>query len=70
MTIGERIKKARKDKGWTQAQLAAEAGTTSISISFYETGRMFPSVLNLISIADALGVTLDDLVGRKVKNDE
>lgn len=70
MTIGEGIKKARKEKGLTQAQLAAEAGVLTISISFYETGRTFPSVLNLISIADALGVTLDDLVGRTVKNDE
>ena len=70
MTIGESIRKARTDKGWTQAQLAAEAGVLCISISFYETGRTFPSVLNLISIADALGVTLDDLVGRTVKNDK
>ena len=67
MTIGEAIKKARKAKGWTQKQLAAEAGTCKICISYYETGRAFPSILNLISLADALGVTLDDLVGRTVK---
>ena len=66
MTIGEGIKKARTEKGWTQAQLATEAGILSLSVSFYETGRTYPSVLNLISIADALEVSLDELVGRKL----
>ena len=66
MTIGEGIKKARTEKGWTQAQLAIEAGILSLSVSFYETGRTYPSVLNLISIADALEVSLDELVGRKL----
>lgn len=69
MTIGEAIKKARKDKGWTQRQLAAESGIHFVLISLYETGRVFPGVLTLISIADALGVTLDALVGRKVANE-
>lgn len=68
MTIGENIRKLRKEKGWTQAELAFEADTNSLSISYYENGRALPSILNLISIADALGVTLDELVGRtKIK---
>ena len=69
MTIGESIRKARKAKGWTQAQLAWEAGTQTIYISFYENDRQYPNLMNLISLADALGVTLDDLVGRKVAAD-
>lgn len=67
MTIGEAMRKARQNKGWTQKQLAEESGVNMLSISFYETGRAFPSLLNLISLADALGVTLDDLVGRTCK---
>ncbi len=67
MTIGEAIKKARKDKGLSQKQLAEMSGVCWVSISYYETGRAFPSILNLISLADALSVTLDELVGREVK---
>jgi transcriptional regulator with XRE-family HTH domain len=63
-TIGEAIRKARKEKGMTQAQLAAAADIYSMYISHYETGKKFPSILNLIAIADALGVSLDYLVGR------
>lgn len=70
MTIGERIRKYRKEKGWTQSQLAEEADLCTVYISSYETGRWLPSLLNLIAIADALNVTLDDIVGRKVKNEE
>lgn len=70
MTIGERIRKYRKEKGWTQSQLAEEADLCTVYISSYETGRWLPSLLNIIAIADALNVSLDDIVGRKVKNEE
>lgn len=70
MTIGERIKKYRKEKGWKQSQLAEEADLCTVYISRYETGRWLPSLISIIAIADALGVTLDELVGRKVKNEE
>lgn len=70
MTIGERIRKYRKEKGWPQSQLAEEADLCTVYISSYETGRWLPSLLNIIAIADALNVTLDDIVGRKVKNEE
>lgn len=65
MTIGEWMRKARTDKGWTQLQLARESGVNLISISFYENGKTYPSLLNLISIADALNITIDELIGRK-----
>ena len=70
MTIGERIRKYRKEKGWTQTQLAEEADLFTSYISHYETGIWLPCLLNLIAIADALNVSLDDLVGRKVKNEK
>ena len=70
MTIGERIRKYRKERGWTQTQLAVEADLLTCYISFYETGKWLPSLLNIIAIADALNVSLDDLVGRTVHNEE
>ena len=66
MTIGEHIKQERKKRGWTQAELARRAYANTISISYYENGRALPSVLILIGLADAFGISLDQLVGRKV----
>ena len=70
MTIGESIKSARLAKGLNQTQLAAAIGTQTPTISFWETGRTFPSILNCISLADYLNITLDELVGRKVSENE
>lgn len=66
MTIGESIRKERLDRGWTQTELARRSYTNTISISYYENERALPSVLILIGIADAFGISLDQLVGRKV----
>lgn len=50
--------------GMTQVQLAKAVGLTSKSISAYECGRAVPTLNTLIKLADALGVSLDTLVGR------
>ena len=68
MTIGESIRKERKQRGWTQADLSAKADLPVITISMYENGRFLPSALSLIALADAFGISLDKLVGRKVAN--
>lgn len=70
MTIGQSIKKARKAKGLNQTQLAAAIGVNTPQISWLETGRSFPHILSCISLADELGVTLDELVGRTVVGNE
>ena len=67
MTIGQAMKKARLDKGYSQARLSMKSGISSQNISYWEHGISFPTIINLIPIADALGVTLDELVGRTVK---
>ena len=66
MTIGESIRKARLEKGYSQTKLSIKSGISVSVISYWETGRVFPTLINLIPVADALGVTLDELVGRKV----
>jgi transcriptional regulator with XRE-family HTH domain len=66
MTIGEHIKQERLARGWTQSELARRSFSNTISISYYENERSLPSVLVLIGIADAFGISLDQLVGRKV----
>lgn len=43
MTLGERIKKVRKDKDLTQQQFAEKIGTSANVLTNYETGRRNPS---------------------------
>lgn len=70
LNIGEAIRKARLDKGYTILQLAEVAQVTFNSVYRWEKGISYPNVFNLIPIADTLGLTLDELVGRTVKTDE
>lgn len=58
-----RIEQARKEKGWTQDQLAEAMNTSSVQISRWETGKRDPQTATLIKIANALGVSLDYLAG-------
>lgn len=61
-TIGLNIKIARADAGVTQRQLAEKVGVSPMTVSFWETGRNCPSLAHLIEVADALSVSLDQLV--------
>ena len=70
MTIGQSIRYQRKKLGMKQADLAKRVGTPQCYISWWETNRIFPSIFNAISLADAFGITLDELVGRKEKTNE
>ena len=64
MTIGERIKNAREDKGITLEDLAKTVGLNRSTLSRYETGTIagIPSD-RIEAIADALGVTPAYLMG-------
>ena len=64
MTIGERIKKARKDKGLTQKKLAEKIFVVPEALSRWEKGRRHLSAQTLCDIADALEMSIDELVGR------
>lgn len=64
MTIGESIRKIRKERGLSASQLSIKSKVPYHSVYAWESGKCFPSLMNLISIADALDVSLDELVGR------
>jgi transcriptional regulator with XRE-family HTH domain len=65
MTLGDNIRDARMEKGWSQRTLAEKIESDTSYINRIETGKLNPSVAALIRIADALERTLDQLV----KND-
>lgn len=65
MKISEAIMLARKRAGLTQKQLAQKSGVTASTLSNWELGLRAPMLPPLIAVADALGISLDKLVGRE-----
>ena len=60
--FSKRILMLRKQKGWSQPELARRVGTSGPIIGRYERGEMTPSIEVAKKLADAFGVTLDYLV--------
>lgn len=61
--IGDRLRLARKLRGWQQDDLANKTGLKQGMISAFETGRQFPYGMILIKIALALNVSTDYIYG-------
>jgi len=62
MAIGDKILSLRKERGWSQQQLAKKIGTSGPIVGRYERGEMTPSVEVAKKLADTFGITLDYLV--------
>lgn len=60
--IGERIKTARIDKGFTVHEMVEETGLSYASYVVYERGRCIPSRFRLEDIADVLELTDEQLL--------
>ena len=48
----------RKNKNWTEYQLAEQSGLTQSTISSWYRKQMLPTIPSLIKICDAFGITL------------
>ena len=64
--ITNNILKIRTEKGLTQAQLAERLNVQQSMISMIENEERNPSVDVLLKLAAALGVTVDELIGKAV----
>ncbi|MDR3221681.1 MAG: helix-turn-helix domain-containing protein [Candidatus Accumulibacter sp.] len=60
---GNPVRAWREHRGLTQETLAAQAGISKAFLCQIETGKRTGAVKTLKSIADALGITLDDVRG-------
>ena len=64
MTVGQAMKKARTERGYSAQRLANKSGVQRVTIYKYEQEHQQPRLWCLIAIADALNISLDELVGR------
>jgi transcriptional regulator with XRE-family HTH domain len=62
MELRELIKKLRLRRGWSQADLAKEAGVSTGTIGTIEAENRMPYIQTLRKIADALGVSVESIL--------
>ena len=58
----ERIKKMRKEKGFTQLQVQMKTGIDQSDYSKIERGIRYPTVEQLISLSELFGTSVDYLL--------
>ena len=62
-TTGPRLRLARQARGFSQQQLAGMAGVSRQAVSAVEAGHSDPSLRVAFALAQALGMTLEELFG-------
>jgi quercetin dioxygenase-like cupin family protein len=60
--VGPRLRALRRARGTTLADLAVETGLTASTLSRLENGKLRPTLEQLLPLARAHGVALDELV--------
>ena len=60
--FGKRLYNLMLRKGWHQSELSRQSGLPRDSISVYIRGKSLPTPLSLKQLADALGVTSEELL--------
>ena len=63
-SLNAQFKKVRLERGFTQKQVADGLNIPEKGYQRYEYGKVVPSALVLIALADFYDVSLDYLVGR------
>ncbi|MBQ8641561.1 MAG: helix-turn-helix transcriptional regulator [Clostridia bacterium] len=63
MTMGQIIKKLRKERDLTQEELAEQLNITAQAVSRWESGTGMPDISQVVPLANAFGVSTDVLFG-------
>lgn len=66
-TFGQRFLRLRKEKGFTQDDIALKVNISPQAVSKWENDISMPDISILGDLADILGITLDELLGRTPK---
>ena len=62
MEFNEKLQQLRKEKEWTQEQLAEELFVSRTAISKWESGKGYPNINSLKSISKLFSISIDDLL--------
>jgi transcriptional regulator with XRE-family HTH domain len=61
-TMGQRLARLRKERGWTQVELAERTAIVQTVLSDYERGKLRLNADMIVRFAQALEVTTDELL--------
>ena len=61
MGVTTRLQQLRGERGWTQAQLASEAGVSRQTINSIETGRFEPSLTLALKLSRIFGRPVEEI---------
>lgn len=62
MGFADNVKRLRKEKDFSQAELAKMVGVSQPMINDYEKGRKVPTVITAVDLARKLDTTVEELV--------
>lgn len=62
MRLGNRVRSLRRERGWTQVEMAEMLGVDRSYLSEIETGKKDPSLRVLKTIADGFHLSLSQLL--------
>lgn len=62
MTMGEKILRLRKARGWSQEELAEQIGVSRQAISRWESDSAKPDADNIVALCDLFGISADYLL--------
>ena len=69
--FGQFIASIRKEKGWTQMELAHKLNITDKAVSKWETGRGLPEASSMAPLCEALGINVNELLrGERIPGEE
>ncbi len=63
--LGLRIRELRRERGWSQEQLARSAGLSRNFVAQIERGESTPTVATLARLAQALALSIAELIGQE-----
>ena len=70
MNFPEKLQKLRKERGWSQEELAEKLGVTRQSISKYEGAQSIPDLDKILKLSEIFGVTTDYLIKDELEEEE
>lgn len=68
--FSENLKTLRKQKGFSQEELAARLHVVRQTVSKWEKGQSVPDAGTLIRLAEVLEVSVSELLGEKIENEQ
>lgn len=68
--INDNIKRYRKEKGYSQEEMAVKLHVVRQTVSKWENGRSVPDAEVLIRMAEVLDVSVNDLLGIEIERDD